>query len=170
MSIIGKFLKIAGKDPNGNAKGVAVTENGEVKVQQTGTEVEEIVMVHGEGGISNTHLTNNIITFYPNYSTEFDIVGLLYAQRWTVASKYKDKLIAIMNTYDVAVTLQLYDQTRDWGGDMIFEVEIPAGANAYITALECPKLTVPAYNLIFVSKVESLATTGTLTVRFRGRL
>ena len=33
MSIIGKFLKIAGKDPNGNAKGVAVTENGEVKVQ-----------------------------------------------------------------------------------------------------------------------------------------
>lgn len=26
-------MKIAGKDPNGNAKGVAVTENGEVKVQ-----------------------------------------------------------------------------------------------------------------------------------------
>lgn len=30
-------MKIAGKDPNGNAKGVAVTENGEVKVQQTGS-------------------------------------------------------------------------------------------------------------------------------------
>lgn len=33
-------MKIAGKDPNGNAKGVAVTENGEVKVQQTGSIVE----------------------------------------------------------------------------------------------------------------------------------
>ena len=42
MSIIGKFLKIAGKDPNGNAKGVAVTENGEVKVQQTGSIVSDI--------------------------------------------------------------------------------------------------------------------------------
>lgn len=38
--MIGKFLKIAGKDPNGNAKGVAVTENGEVKVQQSGSIVE----------------------------------------------------------------------------------------------------------------------------------
>jgi hypothetical protein len=35
--LIGKFLKIAGKDPDGNVKGVAVTENGEVKVQQTGS-------------------------------------------------------------------------------------------------------------------------------------
>ena len=43
MSIIGKFLKIAGKDPNGNAKGVAVTENGEVKVQQTGSIVSDNV-------------------------------------------------------------------------------------------------------------------------------
>src|SRR5690554_2290292 len=41
---MGKFLKIAGKDPNGNAKGVAVTENGEVKVQQSGSIVEEIVI------------------------------------------------------------------------------------------------------------------------------
>ena len=30
-------MKIAGKDPFGNAKGVAVTENGEVKVQQIGS-------------------------------------------------------------------------------------------------------------------------------------
>lgn len=37
-------MKIAGKDPNGNVKGVAVTENGEVKVQQTGSIVEEIVI------------------------------------------------------------------------------------------------------------------------------
>ena len=91
-------------------------------------------------------------------------------QRWTEASKYKDKLIVARNTYDVAVTLRLYDQIRAWGGEEIFTVEIPAGANAYITALEYPKLTVPAYNLVFVSEVESLATEGTLTVQFRGRL
>lgn len=34
-------MKIAGKDPNGKVKGIAVTENGEVKVQQTGSIVAE---------------------------------------------------------------------------------------------------------------------------------
>src|SRR5690554_2632684 len=45
---MGKFLKIAGKDPHGNAKGVAVTENGEVKVQQTGSIIEIDQISSGE--------------------------------------------------------------------------------------------------------------------------
>ena len=165
-----KGIPLMGRGPDSKAKIINVDENGNVKVQQSGTNVEEIVMVHGEDGISHTHLTNTTVSFYPNWSSGSSIGGLSYSQRWTEASKYKDKLIAIRNRYDVAITLRLYDQTRPWGGDEIFTVEVPAGANAYITALEYPKLTVPAYNLIFGSRCESLATEGTLTVRFRGRL
>ena len=84
MSIIGKFLKIAGKDPNGNVKGVAVTENGEVKVQQYGS----IVSINSDGSIASeqvreyrglsadTKPTSNI----PLYSTfiEMDTQNIYY--------------------------------------------------------------------------------------------
>lgn len=66
MSIIGKFLKIAGKDPNGNAKGVAVTENGEVKVQQVGSIVKIDQISSGEITI-NAGATATIIEDY-NFS------------------------------------------------------------------------------------------------------
>ena len=53
-------MKIAGKDPNGNTKGVAVTENGEVKVQQTGSNVSEEIWLNEvvpAGGYLETYKT-----------------------------------------------------------------------------------------------------------------
>src|SRR5690606_20178775 len=119
-----KGIPLMGRGPDGKAKIINVDENGNVKVQQSGTVVEEIVMVYGEGGISHTHLTDSTITFHPNTSYGIGITSLGYARRWTEASKYKDKLIVARNTYDVAITLQLFDQLRAWKGEEIFKVEI----------------------------------------------
>jgi len=73
LSIIGKFLKIAGKDPNGNAKGVAVTENGEVKVQQTGSIVENVF----QREIRNSN-TNPVKLIKPVWAKGLTIVNEIY--------------------------------------------------------------------------------------------
>ena len=64
-------MKIAGKDPNGNAKGVAVTENGEVKVQQTGSNV----LLINVDRVVNAGATTSITQLDLNGYREFHITA-----------------------------------------------------------------------------------------------
>lgn len=68
-------MKIAGKDPNGNAKGVAVTENGEVKVQQSGRNVPlESLIFERKGEI--TPATHEVLLNIPNKPCHLESLAL----------------------------------------------------------------------------------------------
>lgn len=68
-------MKIAGKDPNGKAKGVAVTENGEVKVQQVGRNVPlESLICERKGELPPA--TNEVLLDIPNKPCHLERLAL----------------------------------------------------------------------------------------------
>ena len=71
---MGKFLKIAGKDPHGNAKGIAVTENGEVKVQSGRNVPLESLIFERTGELTPT--TNEALLDIPNKPCHLESLAL----------------------------------------------------------------------------------------------
>ncbi len=61
MSIVDRFLKIAGKDPDNTVKGVSVNSNGDVKVESTSSFMELAGATIAERPDANTVDTG---TFY----------------------------------------------------------------------------------------------------------
>src|SRR5690554_1316193 len=105
---IGKFLKIAGKDPNGNAKGVAVTENGEVKVQQVGSNVPVYHNVEALSAIADNE--QHTLFEYNNYlnvdylEIATDYIDMIFRIYTKVNGTYERISIKRANTTDTTIT------------------------------------------------------------------
>ena len=134
MSIIGKFLKIAGKDPNGNAKGVAVTENGEVKVQQTGSNVTIIVNHHGINvldGRTYSYIGSDGFDSRLSNLTTIDISNVAKRTIY-VKNNYSIQVeVSIAYTEDVGVDNQIYLSEK---------VILAAGAKKIFSDADFPRI------------------------------
>ena len=110
-------MKIAGKDPNGNAKGVAVTENGEVKVQQTGSNVSVEKLIDKEtiavGSYINVSLNLNgqekeVYILLWNDVNPIRILGSNYIGAWSNISDKDPQKYNFFPVGDITTNLGEY--------------------------------------------------------------
>ena len=161
-----KGVSLMGRDPDGKAKIKNVNENGNVKVQQSGT-ITELVLEQ----IEATYMigqTLRLIAEGGNSMTEGKTID---------ASKYKEWFIHIQNNHEKEITLQL--NIRSHGGQIIGNtaslgmypdtaIGVPAGASKVLTKDDIPQLgwAIPAF--IFYCR-SSPPTQGSMDVRIYGR-
>ena len=155
-----KGIPLMGRDPDGKAKMINVDENGNVKVQQSGTNLE-IVKVHTSTSTAWQAWGETVITAGTDHPNPLDV------------SKYTERAVMVINNTDVEAThiaVQMYTPGV-FGGSLtgILRLDnIPAGAKALITADEVPEIDKPYTHISFRSR-NLERTTGEMIVAFLGR-
>jgi len=160
-----KGIPLMGRDPDGKAKMINVDENGNVKVQLSGTKVELLKEW------SDTGLMTQGEWHYGNNRTDD-------AERHLIPVNYSAKprkMILVTNRFDAAVACRGVFGFKDGTtrGSIVYlpfaeEVLIGANASALLTSETLPELdyNFPGIALRFMRK--AVPTTGTLNIWFFG--
>ncbi len=161
-----KGIPLMGRDPDGKAKIINVDENGNVKVQLSGT-ITELVLEQ----IGVTYMIGQTLRLIAEGGDS------ITSGKTIDASKYKEWFIHITNNHEKEITLQL--GIRSHGGQIIGNtvdlgmypdtlIPIPAGASKVLTKDDIPQLgwAIPAF--IFYCRSAS-PTQGSMDVRIYGR-
>ena len=155
-----KGIPLMGRDPDGKAKVINVDENGNVKVQLSGTNLE-IVKVHTSTSSYWQAWGETITTAGTDHPNPLDV------------SKYTERAVMVINNTDAAATdiaVQMYTPGVLGGSltGLLRLDNIPAGAKALITADEVPEIDKPYTHISFRSR-NLERTTGEMIVAFLGR-
>ena len=159
-----KGIPLMGRDPDGKAKMINVDENGNVKVQQSGTKVELLKEW------SDTGLMSQEEWFYGNNRT--DDTSHLIPVNYSAKPR---KMILVRNLFDAAVACRSVwvfkdGTTKGAIAELPFAEEVLIGANAsaLLTSETLPELdyNFPGIALRFMRK--AVPTTGTLNIWFFG--